>query len=113
MNQTHRRVQIEDYEQFTGAEVIERVREKAASLRDLRVAHVNSTSAGGGVAEILSSLTPLMNSVGIDTEWRVMEGPLEFFNVTKKIHNALQGSDSHLSTQEQRLYEEVAYENAL
>jgi trehalose synthase len=106
-------VQIEDYEQFTGAEVVERVQKSARSLHNLRIAHVNSTLAGGGVAEILSALTPLMNSAGINTEWKVIEGPLEFFNITKKIHNALQGGDIHLSTAEQQLYEAVVHENAV
>src|SRR5690606_22517386 len=63
--------------------------------------------------EILSSLTLLMNSAGINTEWRVMEGSAEFFNVTKKMHNALQGHDVHLTPEERQTYEEVVYENAV
>lgn len=113
MNQLHNITQIDAYEQFTGAKIVERVRQKAAVLGDLSVAHLNSTNVGGGVAEILSSLTLLMNSIGIDTEWRVLEGPVDFFGVTKKIHNALQGSELHLEPEEQQLYEEVVYENSL
>jgi trehalose synthase len=111
--QEHKIIRLEEYEQFVGTEVVERVAKKAESLRGLRVAHVNSTHNGGGVAEILSSLTLLMNSAGIDTEWRVLEGTPEFFNVTKKIHNALQGGNEQLNKDEKETYEAVVYENAL
>ena len=106
-------VQIEDYEQFVGAESVERVREKAKALQDLRVAHVNSTYYGGGVAELLSSLTLLMSSVGIKTEWRVIQGAPDFFSVTKKMHNALQGGQINLSELKREIYEGVVWENAV
>jgi trehalose synthase len=109
----HKMIKLEDYTPLVGADVVERVTEKAEQLRDLRVAHVNSTHNGGGVAEILSSLTLLMNAAGINTEWRVLEGTPEFFSVTKKIHNALQGSDELLSDEEKEIYETVVYENAV
>ena len=109
----HRIVQVEDYEQFVGAETIERIKEKAESLHDLRVAHVNSTYYGGGVAELLSSLTLLMNSVGIKTGWRVIQGSPDFFSVTKKMHNALQGGEINLSELKMQIYESVVYENAV
>jgi trehalose synthase len=112
MSQQPLHVQLEDYEQFVGAETVERVRQKVQHLGDVRIAHVNSTREGGGVAEILSSLSPLMNNAGIDTEWKVIEGSPEFFNVTKKIHNALQGSDIQLSLEERQVYEAVVHENA-
>ena len=57
-------VQLEDYEQLVGPRNIERIRKKAKSLRHLHVVHVNSSYSGGGVAELLTSLTLLMNSVG-------------------------------------------------
>jgi len=106
-------VQIEDYEQFVGAESVERVREKAKALKDLHVAHVNSTYYGGGVAELLSSLTLLMSSVGIKTEWRVIQGAPDFFSVTKKMHNALQGGQINLSELKREIYEGVVWENAV
>lgn len=106
-------VQIEDYEQFVGAETVERVREKAKALKDLHVAHVNSTYYGGGVAELLSSLTLLMSSVGIKTEWRVIQGAPDFFSVTKKMHNALQGGQINLSELKREIYEGVVWENAV
>ncbi|NOK22054.1 glycosyltransferase [Corallococcus carmarthensis] len=106
-------VQVEHYERYVGAEVVERILEKARPLQDLRVAHVNSTYYGGGVAELLSPLTLRMNSVGMVTEWRAIQGPPDFFNITKKMHNALQGADIHLTPMKATIYEEVVYENAV
>ncbi|MFC2039274.1 glycosyltransferase [Chloroflexota bacterium] len=110
----HRRiVQVEDYEQFVGAETIERIKEKAKSLHDLHVANVNSTYYGGGVAQLLSSLTLLMNSLGIKSGWRAIHGPPDFFSVTKKMHNALQGGEINLTNRKMELYEDVVYENMI
>ncbi len=109
----YRMVQVEDYEQFVGADTVARVKEKAKPLHDLHVAHVNSTYYGGGVAELLGSLTLLMNSLGITTEWRVIQGSPDFFSVTKKMHNALQGGEINLSELKQEIYETVVYENAV
>ncbi len=106
-------VQVEDYEQFVGTETVQRVKDKARDLQGLRVAHVNSTYYGGGVAEMLSSLTLLMNAVGINTEWRVIQGSPDFFSVTKKMHNALQGGEINLSELKREIYEGVVYENAI
>ena len=113
MIRSHRLVQVEDYEQFVGTEMIERVREKARPLQGLHVTHVNSTYYGGGVAELLSPLTLLMNSLGIKTGWRVVHGPPDFFSVTKKIHNALQGGEINLTDRKMQLYEQVVYENSI
>ncbi len=104
---------IEDYEPLVGSDTIERVREKARPLQGVHVAHVNSTFYGGGVAELLSSLTLLMSSVGIRTGWRAIHGPPDFFSITKKMHNALQGAEIHLTDLKTEIYEDVIYENAL
>ena len=104
---------VEDYESLVGAEVVERVLAKARRLSDLHVININSTYYGGGVAEILSSLTLLMNAAGIKTGWRVIQGRPDFFSITKKMHNALQGGDINLSDLKQRIYEEVVFENAV
>jgi hypothetical protein len=64
----YRITQIEDYEQFIGSESVERIHEKAGKVKGLRVANFNSTYYGGGVAEMISSLTLLMNSLGLRTE---------------------------------------------
>ena len=109
----NRIVPVEDYKKFVGAKTVERIREKAKLLRDRHIVNVNSTYYGGGVSQLLSSLTLLMNSLGIKTGWRVIHGPPDFFSVTKKIHNALQGGKINLTGRKMRLYEEVTYENAV
>lgn len=107
------RIRVEDYERFVGAETVERILSKAKPLRDLHVVHVNSTYYGGGVAELLSSMTLLMNNMGVRTGWRAIHGPPDFFSITKKMHNALQGGAIRLSELKTQIYEEVIYENAL
>jgi trehalose synthase len=109
----YRITQIEDYEQFVGREKVQRIREKASKLKGLRVANFNSTYYGGGVAEMLSSLTLLMNSLGLRTEWRVIEGTPDFFSITKKMHNALQGGRIDLSSIKKEIFEQVIYENSV
>ena len=86
---------LEDYRPVVGDHVIDEILELASPLRGLRVLHVNATAYGGGVAEILTALVPLMQDVGLDVEWRVINGEDEFFEVTKAMHNALQGMPVH------------------
>ncbi len=103
---------VEQFESLVGAETVDRILHKAERLSDLHVVHINSTFYGGGVAEILSPLTVLMNSLGIRTGWRIIQGRPDFFSITKKMHNALQGEEINLSEQKKRIYEEVVFENA-
>jgi trehalose synthase len=106
-------VTIEDYEKFVGAKEVDRIMEKAEKLSDIHVVNINSTYYGGGVAEILSPLTLLLNSAGIKTGWRVIQGSPDFFSVTKKIHNALQGGDFNFTKRKMQIYEDVIYENSV
>jgi len=106
-------VSIEDYEPLIGAEAVERILKKAKPLRDLHVVNINSTYYGGGVAELLGSMTILMNSVGIKTGWRVIQGSPDFFSITKKMHNALQGGEINLTDRKKEIFEGVVYENAI
>ena len=108
-----RTIQVEDYQQFVGDKAIERIRHKAKPLHDFHVVNINSTYYGGGVAQLLSPMTLLMNSLGIQTGWRIVHGPPDFFSVTKKMHNALQGADLNLSRRKMELYEEIVYQNAI
>jgi trehalose synthase len=107
-----RLITVDDYEPLIGAATVERLRKKLDGLHDLHIVNINSTYYGGGVAEILSSLTLLMNAGGIKTGWRVIEGRPDFFSITKKMHNALQGGDINLTDLKMQIYEEVAFENA-
>jgi trehalose synthase len=111
--QHYRIKHVEDYKPFIGGESVKRIREKAKKVQGLHIVNVNSTYYGGGVSQLLSSLTLLMNSLGIRTGWRVIHGPPDFFSITKKIHNALQGGHINLTGRKKRLYETVVYENAI
>jgi len=82
---------LDRYAPLIGARANTRLLRKAQRLRGLRILHINSTRDGGGVAQILSSLTPLMNDVGLEADWFVVEGTSKFFLFTKAIHNGLQG----------------------
>ena len=106
-------VELQDYEPFVGSETIERIQTKADKLKDMHVVHINSTYYGGGVAELLSSLTLMMNSVGIKTDWRAIQGSPDFFSITKKIHNALHGADINLSPRKKKIYQQVIFENVI
>jgi trehalose synthase len=103
---------LADYTHLAGRPLIEEIRELAAPLEGLRVLHLSATAFGGGVAEILYTLIPLMNDVGIDTQWEVMLGREEFYNVTKRLHNALQGNPDSLSEEEWRIFERYNELNA-
>ena len=109
----YRTPHLKDYEPLVGTETVQRIRSKARRIQDLHVVNVNSTYYGGGVSQILSSLTLLMNDVGIRTGWRVVHGPPDFFSITKKMHNALQGAKINLSDRKMQIYEQVVYENAV
>jgi trehalose synthase len=111
--QEHKIFTIDDYEKYIGAKAVDRIHKKADKLNDMHVAHVNSTYYGGGVASLLSSLILLMNTTGIKSGWRVIQGSPEFFSVTKKIHNALQGGKINLTNRKKQIYEAVIHENAL
>jgi trehalose synthase len=82
---------LSDYETSVNPSVLEAIRLLASRLRGLHVQHINSTKVGGGVAEILYKLVPLMQDLGIQTRWDTIGGDAEFFKFTKKVHNVLQG----------------------
>ncbi len=106
-------VTIDDYEKHIGPEAIARIKSKAEAVKDLRVVNINSTYYGGGVSVLLGSMTVLMNGLGIETGWRTIHGPPDFFSVTKKMHNALQAGEMNWSARKQEIYEDVNYENAI
>ncbi len=98
---------LQEYEKIVGKNIVDSIREKAKLLREFHIANVNSTYVGGGVAEILNSIIPLFNEIGIKMGWRVLHGSDDFFSVTKKIHNALQGAYASLTNEEKLLYEKT------
>jgi trehalose synthase len=103
---------LKDYEKFIGKRDIKQIESLASLSKGKRVLMVNSTREGGGVAEILHRLVPLINELGILCEWKVISGNHGFFNITKKIHNALQGKKIEFSEEELKKYIEVNKKNA-
>ena len=101
----HAGLSFDDYLHLLPKDLLDELTLLADSFKGMRFVHANSTVSGGGVAEILQSLVPLMNSLGVHTERLVVspENP-EFFQVTKRIHNLLQGAQGSLSEQESEVY---------
>jgi trehalose synthase len=104
---------LDRYEETVGHQEVERLRRLAQPLAGKRIVHVNSTRTGGGVAEILGWMVPLMQELGIDARWEVVTGPPEFYRVTKSFHNGLQGLPVALRQSEFDLHYQVNRENAL
>ncbi len=77
---------LDKYQDIVGENLIQKIRTEASSLSEKKMVHINSTYQGGGVAEILNSLVILLNDVGIETDWRILHGNLDFFTITKKFH---------------------------
>ncbi len=94
------------YEAIVGKDVIDQLKQLAHHLRNARVVHINSTRYGGGVAEILQSMVPLMKALDLDVYWEVISGEENFFQVTKTIHNALQGHPVEFTEASIKIYEE-------
>jgi trehalose synthase len=103
---------LADYTTIASRGLMEQIRALAEPLAGKRVLHLSATAFGGGVAEILYTLVPLMREAGLVTEWRVIYGQDEFFDVTKAIHNGLQGNPRSLTSEEQDVYRQYNRENA-
>ncbi len=95
---------LSDYRKIVGDAIIGEIYHKAKPLYGKRVLHINSTCIGGGVAEILNSLAPLLNNVGLEADWRILHGNPDLFDITKKFHNALQGDLINLDSIKKELY---------
>jgi trehalose synthase len=88
---------LSDYASVVGLDVMEELYTLASRVTKRSIKMVNSTATGGGVAEILQRLVPLLNELGVQTQWEVIRGDSDFFAVTKAFHNALQGSRKPIS----------------
>jgi trehalose synthase len=104
-------VSLSSYEQIVGPSAITQLRRFGKKLGGIRVVHVNSTREGGGVAEILDWMIPLMREVGLDASWEVIQGTEEFFEVTKNIHNGLQGRPVELTHKGWKVFQEINEKN--
>lgn len=103
---------LQAYAREAGEDVINDLVQLSRPLKDMKVVHVNSTREGGGVAEILHKLVPLMRELGLDTRWEVIKGNGDFFKCTKAFHNALQGHKISIGPRLLQVYEKTSWENA-
>ncbi|MGB6424630.1 MAG: glycosyltransferase [Solirubrobacterales bacterium] len=104
---------LADYTHIVGRPLVEEIRALSEPLQGKRVLHLSATAFGGGVSEILYTLVPLMRDVGIDAHWQVILGREEFFNVTKLMHNSLQGAPEALSDAQKETYDRYNHLNAM
>ena len=88
---------LNDYEEVAGKDVIQELRVLADRVRHRRLQNINSTAVGGGVAEILTRMLPLLHELGVDATWDVIKGDQAFFDVTKSFHNALHGRPEEIT----------------
>ncbi len=95
---------LDDYQSIVGTAEIDELRFLANGLKGKTLKMVNSTAVGGGVAEMLNQLVPLLNELELKTQWDVITGGNDFFEVTKAFHNALQGSDYKLTPQARDIF---------
>src|SRR3972149_5527824 len=100
------------YEEFVGRRVMEELQALARQLRGRRILQVNSTAYGGGGSQLPLSYHPTYRCVGLDVVWQVITGDERFFGVSKAFHNALQGSEFHVSAEVQRIFEMYGTHNA-
>lgn len=99
-----KRKSLQDYQALTPPEMMDEISDLAGRLRGARILHLNSTSYGGGVAELLLSLVALETDLGLDVEWRNLSGSAAFFGITKNLHNALQGQRYDLTEEARAIY---------
>lgn len=103
---------LQDYIPLVGEEKIEKLQKLARKLKGMKLMEVNSSAVGGGVAEMLYSQLPFLNQLGVEEEWKVIRGTRPFYQVTKTIHNLLQGKKGILTLEMIRTYHNTLKENA-
>lgn len=101
-----------DYREVVGPDIIEELTIMASHVGDRSIKMVNSTQVGGGVAEMLHRIVPLLNEMGLQVTWDVIEGNPEFFEITKRFHNALQGQEDRFNEADLAAYLSCNHENA-
>src|SRR6476469_6057177 len=103
---------LASYRGLAPDDLLDAVAEAARALRGARVLHLNATPYGGGVSELLRSAVPLLNDQGLVADWRIISGDEPFFQVTKAIHNGLQGAAVTLSDADKARYLATSRSNA-
>jgi len=102
---------LEQYEEILGRETVDELRLVADRVRDRRLQNINSTPVGGGVAEILTRMIPMLNELGVEASWDVIKGDQAFFDVTKAFHNALHGKVERVTPEMFDVYRATLEEN--
>ena len=102
---------MDEYVPVVGQAFIDDLRYLGEKLQGKVVQHINSTSVGGGVAEILNRMVPLLRDLGVDTRWDLIKGGEQFFAVTKKFHNALHGRAQEITARDFEIFRETSAEN--
>jgi trehalose synthase len=102
---------IDEYIPIVGQSVIDDLKLLGEKLTSKVVQHLNSTPVGGGVAEILNRMVPLLRELGVDTRWDVIKGGEQFFEVTKKFHNALHGRSEEITQRDFEIFMETSQQN--
>jgi trehalose synthase len=105
-------IRIEDYIPIVGQATVEELGLLADRLRGKAIQNINSTAVGGGVAEILSRMIPLLSQLGVSAAWDVIKGDEKFFAITKKFHNGLHGVPVEIDAGEYAHFLEVNRYNA-
>ncbi len=103
---------LDEYREVAGEDAVERLRDTAALLAGARVLHISPPAFGGGVAELLLTQVGLMNDLGIEATWQVLETSEWFAAVTKFLHSGLQGADVPWDDEMIRIYEDHSRTNA-
>ncbi|MCC6866891.1 MAG: glycosyltransferase [Ignavibacteria bacterium] len=103
---------LNNYSDIVGSSTINDLHKIAGKLKSKRILNVNSTAVGGGVAEILTGMIPMLQQLGIDAKWDVIKGDEKFFNITKKMHNALHGTATELTKDDFEYFKEINQQNA-
>jgi trehalose synthase len=103
--------ELDKYEPIVGQGVVRELRLLGEHLAGKRVLNINSTLVGGGVAEILNRLVPLLNEVGLDVRWDVIQGTEDFFVLTKNLHNALHGKPHTFTAADQEVFNHTTKQN--
>lgn len=97
-------ITIEDYAPIVGDEIVKKIKRKAKNLAKKKIVFISSTHTGGGVAEMLNTAVPMFNDLGIKFGWRILHGANNFFEITKSLHNALQGAPFNFTDEKKELY---------
>jgi len=105
------KTRLEEYQPIVGKNIIDELKILGSHLDGRKVQNINSTFSGGGVAEILARMVPLLQQLGVDAAWDVIQGDDAFFNVTKKFHNALHGQDETITSDDLDIFIETSRRN--